>query len=350
MSKPPAMKLLSITLLFLFINKSGYCQKTIADFDCKKFFSEEGIVEATITTEMGSMLANKNKEVDVKGTFSILLPDSSTISEEILMRPRGNFRLEKCYIPPLRINFKSPASPKLSPLKSLKLVNGCTVGSYNDQLLLKEYLVYKIYNVMSDMSFRVRLLNLKIEDSKKKKKTMNLHAFFIEDMDDVAKRNQCKKWPAEKKSNTESTNRIHMTFVSIFQYMIGNTDWSVPVGHNIRLMSNKKDSLSRPYAVPYDFDYAGLVDAEYAIPDERLGTTSVRERVYRGFPRNLDELKTVIKVFTDKKDQVYSLVENFELLSARNRKDMISYLDEFYNSIKSESQLKDIFIDNARSQ
>lgn len=344
------MKLISAVLLLLFASNQITAQAKTDSFSHKTFFTEDSILNATVTTELSTLLSNKVKTVDVPGVFSFLLPDSSVISGNVLMRPRGIFRLENCYIPPLRLNFKSTTPSQLSKLKSLKLVNGCSMGSYNDQLLLKEYMVYKIYNILTDMSFRVRLINLKIEDSKKKKKPLSMHSFFVEDMDDLAKRNKCEKWADEKKSNTESTNRMHMTFVSIFQYMIGNTDWAVPVGHNIKLMSSKKDSIARPYAVPYDFDYAGLVDANYATPDEQLGTKSVRERVYRGFPRNLDELKIIIKVFTDKKQEIYSLIEGFEPLSGRNRKEMIAYLDEFYDSIKTDNQLKDHFIDNARSQ
>jgi hypothetical protein len=346
----PAMKLLYLIFLSLFLSKLSFSQKISTDFDCKKFFDQDGILEATITADMASLFNNKNKEVDVKGVFSIQFPDSSVISEDVLMRPRGNYRLENCIIPPLKVDFKKATPAKLTALKSLKLVNGCSMGSYNDQLVLKEYLVYRMFNILSDMSFRVRLLNLKIEDSKKRKKTLILHSFFIEDLDDVAKRNQCKKWDDSKKATTESTNRSHMTFVSIFQYMVGNTDWSVPVGHNIRLMSPKNDSLARPYAIPYDFDYAGVVDANYAMPDEHLGTQSVRERVYRGFPRNLDEIKIAIKPFNEKKEEIYNLIKNFEPLSSRNRNDMLSYLDGFYSAIKTDNQLKDNFIDNARSQ
>ncbi|MBS1575180.1 MAG: hypothetical protein JST09_07725 [Bacteroidetes bacterium] len=344
------MKLLSLFLLLLVASRPAYSQKNSDEFDSKKFFNDESILEATITAEMGPLFNNKNKTTDVKGTFSILFPDSSVVSDEVAIRPRGNFRLENCIIPPLKMDFKKESPTKLSPLKSLKLVNGCSTGSYNDQLTLKEYLVYKIYNLLTEKSFRVRLLNLKIEDSKKRKKTIALHSFFIEDLDDLAKRNQCKKWDDAKTVNTEGTNRAYMTFVSIFQYMIGNTDWAVPVGHNIRLMSPKNDSLARPFAIPYDFDYAGLVDANYALPDEQLGTQSVRERVYRGFPRTIEELKTAMQVFTDKKEAIYSLIKNFDLLTSRNRADMISYLDGFYNSIKSDNDLKILFIDHARSQ
>ncbi|MEJ0104463.1 MAG: hypothetical protein WDO19_18690 [Bacteroidota bacterium] len=343
------MKLFYCVLLLCLTCNFLYAQDTASVIDSKQFFIEETPIDATITTDFGTLLNNKNT-ADIKATFSLKLPDSSIIREDIIMKTRGHFRLENCFIPPLKLDFKKPGAPKLSSLKSLKLVNGCNTGSYNDQLLLKEFLVYKIYNLICEKSFRVRLVNLKLEDSRGKKKPMNLHSFFIEDLDALAKRNQCKKLDESIKIKTESTNRMHMTLVSIFEYMIGNTDWSVTVNHNIRLIRVKSDSVSRPYPVPYDFDYAGLVDASYAVPDEKLGTQSVRERVYRGYTRNISELNEIIEVFKTQKENIYSLIKNFGLLSPGNKKEMINYLNEFYNSIKSDNDLKEHFIDKARTE
>src|SRR5882724_1444730 len=109
--------------------------------------------------------------------------DSVLISEEIAMTKRGLFRRANCYVPPLKLNFKNATSPKLSSLKTLKLINGCNLGVYNDQLILKEYLVYKIYNLFTDKSFKVRLVNMKYENSNGKKKIIAMHSFFLEDID-----------------------------------------------------------------------------------------------------------------------------------------------------------------------
>jgi hypothetical protein len=214
---------------------------------------------------------------------------------------------------------------------------------------LKEYITYKIYNLISDMSFRVRLLDLNIEDSSGKKKPINVHAFFLEDLKDLAKRNECTEWK-KGKLNTELTNRKQMTVVAIFQYMIGNTDWSVPVTHNTRLILSKKDTLTRPFVIPYDFDYSGLVNTFYAIPDEQLHTETVRERVYRGFPRNEAELNEVIDIFKKQKENIYSTINNFNLLTQGTKKEMTEYLDEFYKIINDQGEVKSVFIYNARTE
>ena len=108
------------------------------------------------------------------------------------------------------------------------------------------------------------------------------------------------------------------------------------------------DSISFPYTVPYDFDFAGLVNAHYAIPAPELSITSVRERLYRGFPRKMEEIQRVLDLFREKKEAINNLIMNFELLSLRYRKEMIDYLDDFYKTIESKSLVKRIFIDEAR--
>jgi hypothetical protein len=229
------------------------------------------------------------------------------------------------------------------------MVSVCRGGQFDGQLLLKEYLIYKMYNLLTEKSFRVRLISLTYEDSKGNKKPLVQDAFFVENVDAMAKRNKCKE-VNNSKTNTELTDRKQMTLVNLFEYMIGNTDWSVPNNHNIKLIKSKKDSLSRPYSVPYDFDYAGLVNADYAVPDPIMNIESVVTRVYRGFARTVEELNEAIDVFNKQKTNMYALINNFQSLSSRNKSDMTRYLDDFYKTINRPSDVRHEFIDNARTQ
>jgi hypothetical protein len=190
-------------------------------------------------------------------------------------------------------------------------------------------------------------LNVNYEDASGKNKPFTQHAFLIEDDGEMARRNGCQK-KDHPPYLTQSTDRELMTMVSIFQYFIGNTDWSVPNNHNVKLIFNRENDAALPYPVAYDFDYCGLVDASYAIPNEVIGTEKVTERVYRGFPRTMEEVQTILNVFKKKKESIFSLINNFTLLNEKGRKTMISYLEDFYNTIDNNSQVKRIFIDNAR--
>jgi hypothetical protein len=197
------------------------------------------------------------------------------------------------------------------------------------------------------MSFRVRLLHISYTDTRDKIKPFKQYGFLIEDMEEMAKRNKCREIENQV-FRTERTDRDQMTLLAIFQYMIGNTDWSVPNYHNIKLMRPVTDSFSLPYTIPYDFDFCGIVNASYAVPHEELGIGSVQERLYRGFPRQMDEIQTTLGIFREKKEAIYNLVMNFEVLSIRYRNEMISYLDEFYKTIGNNNLVQRIFIDNAR--
>jgi len=317
--------------------------------DKEKFFVDEKIVEGTLITDLGQVLGGGAKMEYQDATLICKMPDSAAFTEGIRIRARGEFRRKTCYMPSLRLNFHNTTSPKLSSLDALKLVCACKTNNTYEQYLLKEYLIYKIYNLLTPMSFRVRLVKMNYEDSKKKKKDISEYAFFIEDIKDLAKRNGCKEWKGH--IITEQTERRQMTMVSVFQYMIGNTDWAVPVSHNTRFIRPKKDSTAAPFVVPYDFDFAGLVNADYAIPAPQLTEiTSVRQRLYRGFPRSMGELQEVFKVFNDQKEKIYALVNSFELLTASNRKDIIGYLDEFYKTINSPNEVQNVFIDHARTE
>ncbi len=318
--------------------------------DKVKFFSDTSVIHATLNTNFGKLLRQKYKEGTIfPASFTCKLGDSMAIHDQMAVEVRGHFRRDYCYLPPLKLLFNAVPGATLNPLKGLKLVSACRpVGMY-EQYLLKEYLIYKIYNLITDKSFRVRLLDLSYQDSSGSKKTITEHAFLLEDAKEVAKRNDCKEWK-KARLPTESTDRRQMTIVAIFEYMIGNTDWSVSNEHNIKLIVSKKDTLSNPYVVPYDFDFSGLVSTNYSAPNEQLNIETVQQRLYRGFPRNIGEINEVLDIFRQKKDAIYSTITNFNLLAQYSKKQMTDYLDGFFDFINDPSQVKDVFITNARTE
>lgn len=351
------MKLFTTAILLCFILSSpiAYCQssnvdtgKLFKEIDKVQFFKEEAMLNVTVETYWNKVINQKNKIGRIfPARFTAKLNDSTTISEPVDLEVRGHFRRDYCYLPPLKLSFNKTAASKLRSLKSLKLVNACRFNSTYAQYIFKEFIVYKIYNLLTDKSFKVRLLNVEYKDSSAKKSPFIEPAFFIEDAKEMCKRNDCKEWKRGK-LNTEATNRKQMTLVALFEYMIGNTDWSVPGNHNIKLVQSKEDSMSKPFSVPYDFDYAGIVNTDYAVPDPLLNTETVLQRVYRGYPRSIEELNEAFELFKNQKENIFALVNNFELLTAFNKKNMIKYLESFYELIKNPGDVKSIFITNAR--
>ncbi|MEQ1676236.1 MAG: hypothetical protein ABL876_06035 [Chitinophagaceae bacterium] len=340
------MKKTKPVLFFLFFIAACFSAAQAQKVDSLRFFTDEKLIEMTLTTDIRGLQAQKGDDVFQDGTITMRFPDSTVITENIEVGARGKFRRDYCRIPPMMINFRQSTPSRFASLGKLKLVIGCGVKADDEQLLLKEFIIYKIYNLLEEKSFRVRLVKTNYIDSKNKIKPFTQYSFFIEDDADMARRNNCKK--KEGVFLTESTNRDMMTMVSIFEYMIGNTDWSVPNNHNVKLIVDRKAVNTLPYVVPYDFDYCGLVDASYAIPNEVIGTEKVTERVFRGFPRSMDEIQVVLDEFRNKKAAIFSLINNFSLISERNRGIMIDYLEDFYKTISSQNMVKTVFIDNAR--
>jgi hypothetical protein len=277
--------------------------------------------------------------------------DGAVITEGIKVSVRGKFRKETCYMPGLKLDFHNPTSPKLYKLDELKMVCGCSGGGDNEQLIIKEYLIYKMYNALTSKSLNVRPMKVTFKDANGKRKPYTQFGFLIEDIDNMAKRNNMIEVEGTV-FNTELTDRAQMTIVALFQYMIGNTDWSVPNYHNVKLIGPKGDNMARPTVVPYDFDICGFVDPPYATIDEQLQSSisSVRERLYRGFPRSMEELKVAALVFFDSKTQLYALISNNEWLTAKEKTKCASYLDEFYRIISSDREIQRAFIDGARKQ
>jgi hypothetical protein len=336
----------SLVLVIFSINVS-LAQKSV---DKNAFFKDTSVVNATLSMNFKKIMAQREKVGAIfPANFSCKVNDSLSISDPVSLEVRGHFRRGFCYLPPLKMVFKTHPGTAFYSLKSLKLVSSCMNTNDDDQNLLKEYMCYKIYNLITDKSFRVRLLNMKYADSSGKRKPITHHAFLIEDVKQVAKRNDCEDW-SDRKYSTERTNRRQMTTVAIFEYMIANTDWAVPVNHNIRLIHSSADSTSRPFVVPYDFDFSGLVNTTYSAPDQRLGIESVRERVYRGFPRSMEELNDALDVFKKQKENIYASINNFNLLTPVTKREMTNYLDEFYEMISNPLKVKEAFIENARTK
>ncbi|MEJ7588875.1 MAG: hypothetical protein WKI04_15070 [Ferruginibacter sp.] len=203
----------------------------------RKFFADEQVIEMNLVSDFKKLINEKLRK-DYQQNFlpasiTCLFPDRLKVTEEVEIRPRGQFRRGECDIPPIIINFKTANSKSLKKLGRLKLVSPCGNAPYYEQLVLKEYLAYKIYNLLTAKSFRVRLVKMSYRDIKEKIKPQKMYAFFIEDVDDMAKRSNCEEIKTGSFQNVQ-TNRGHTTLVSLFQYLIGNTDWSIPAYKNLK--------------------------------------------------------------------------------------------------------------------
>ena len=317
------------------------------EFDKSPLFETEDPLELTLEADLRPVLNDTGEDRPYRPARLWYRDEQGdTLSFDIGVKTRGYYRRIKldCNVPPLRLNFKKKAvsNTAFAGQDKLKLVTHCRdKDSAFQQFTLKEYLIYKAYNLITDNSFLARMVKITYVDTTGKRKQMTKYGFLIEDEDQLAERLGGRILKTGL-IHQEATNKEQATVLAIFQYMIGNTDWSVPVHHNIKFVF--VDPMLPPLTVPYDFDFAGLINAPYAKPDPRLRINSVRERLYRGYCRTEEEFKTALVPFNEQKEAIYALFSDFEYLDENRKSRSLKYLDEFYESINKPRGIKRAFL------
>lgn len=335
------------TYVFILLSLGAFVSR--AQF-ATAFFLDETPLKLTLTYDMRKLGREKMEDKAFPAHFECQYTDSTRFSSSVELIPRGVMRRKYCFLPPLFVNFKSSPDKQLAALGRIKLVTHCRMQPDFQNYVAKEYLIYKAYNLLTEKSFKVRFAIITYRDSLGKEKPTEGYGFFIEDVDKMAKRNDCIEYD-NKQIQTESTDREQMTMVALFQYMIGNTDWSVPGLHNMKLIMPAKPSAHAvPIAVPYDFDYAGLIDAPYALPAEALNISSVRERIYRGFCRRPEEIDPIIDLFLQKEARIMDLFASTPLLSAREKAFDAKYLTDYFDMIRDKDNAIRRFSVNCRTE
>ncbi|MFI5132824.1 MAG: hypothetical protein ACHQEB_00740 [Chitinophagales bacterium] len=313
-------------------------EKTFTD----KLFESNDILNIKLSGDLRELFNDRSDDATYHSiVLSYVTKDSSVISIPLKAKTRGNFRrtMGNCTYPPIWLDFSENKNQTVSLFSGhvkLKLVMPCQ----GDELVIREYLLYRIYNLVTEKSFRTRLVKIETGDTKKKK-TDSFFGMLMEEDKQMAKRNHTVlvKRPMLRMQNAEQDAFLKM---AVFEYLIGNTDWSVEYQQNIRLLA--EDSLSVPTAVPYDFDHAGLVNAPYAEPAEELKMQSVRERRYRGYCiKDMKRFDAVIAFYNNLKKDIYALYTSCPLIDARYLKATLQYLDEFYTTINNPKKLQEEF-------
>lgn len=247
---------------------------------------------------------------------------------------RGNFRRMRCEMVPLKLNFKKKQlkAAGLAKFDDMKLVTHCVSNKGEAKVLLqKEYLAYRMYNELTENSYRVQLLKITYKDTKTGKKRKHW-AFLIEDTAQLKKRIGATESIANQLSLPRDTFHSSLLKVaSVFQYMIGNSDWDLSVGRNVKYVL--KDGKVLP--IPYDFDFSGLVDAPYAIPNPNFGIPNVKTRIYLGFKEDSEKLKGTLAYFKTKRLDLMELVDNFKPLDTTKRIEVLDYLNSFYATMNN---------------
>jgi hypothetical protein len=314
--------------LILFIT-SGY------SFDQGIFetLSDENIKNITIESDIENLIENRRDTSKHAAVLSYEDGDKNEIKWDIVLTMRGRYRrMFSKNVPPLKIDFKKKdlkdrGLKKYDDLKLVTIFNEDKKAGL--QTLVREYLVYKMYNALNPHSYRVQLLEVKFVDSNSGD-SFKEYTFIIEDGDQLEDRLNIKeikdKIKEEDVEYDDQTNEL----VAMFEYFIGNGDWSLTQPKNLNLFEKE----GKIFAIPYDFDFSGMVSAQYAVPNNLYGRSTVKDRVYLGKTVELSELTEIIQIFKDNREKLLEIVDKGEKLSGANKKEMKEYINSFFEDIE----------------
>jgi len=303
--------------------------------EVRRLFREDAPLVVTIGADFRAVFARRDTLNPIHHPAILTFAaDSGPVVLPIELATRGHFRLKPsvCSFPPLKLYFpkEKVKGTVFGGNGSLKLITHCDKHPRSEQNLLIEYAIYRAYNHLTDWSHRARLTRVTYADTRDSSRTITRYGFFLEDDKDMARRNGGELFEQFGVSYSEMDSTL-MDLVGVFEYLIGNTDWSVIMRHNIRLVQVPGQDVLFPVA--YDFDFAGLVDAAYARPDPRMPIKSVRDRLYRGMCRRVEQLSPTLLRVMAAKDSIRDAFVALPDIDPKRLKDVLAYLDEGFDRI-----------------
>jgi hypothetical protein len=277
---------------------------------------------------------------------------------DIQLSPRGFSRrtLGICSFPPLRIDFDGERQGTvMQGQNKLKLVTRCQSGTAYEQLTVLEYTAYRLYNEITPLSFRVRPVRTTFRDSGRRREDVQFN-FLIEDVDDLARRNQRVALDVQTREVASSQlDPQQAAIVGIFQYMIGNLDWDMVAGpageeccHNGKLLAASESSRERVIPVAYDFDFSGFVNAPYAQPPEGIPVRNVRTRHYRGLCRYNEQAHAAADLFRARREQLYAVIDGETRLNEQRRRSAREYIEAFFEILDDPQRFQRQIIEDCR--
>ena len=283
------------------------------------------------------------------GVLSYISPEGETISLDVRLVTRGKARLEECTAPMLTLEL-SPDQLEGTLFEGNEIVHltaQCQVQPAFREYLTREYLAYRAYATVAVRALGARVISVAYSDPQRQRAPRPRPAFLVEDISLAAERWDM-AWLHPQSSDVSALDPEAAAVFVLFQYMIGNTDWSLLQGpegesccHNVALVGRQgqTEQTEGLVPIPFDFDTAGLVNAEYAVPDARLRIRSTRQRLYRGFCDLNPHLPPAIERFNDAAGELRALFEQSEELTPRSKREALKYLEKFFATLNDPAKL-----------
>lgn len=337
-------------VLNIFFTSYSYSQIPIDNSSTAgyKLFSEQKILNLKLNYSNKDVKNSKDDSTYINTIMSYKLDDGTWDSIQLGIRKRGFSRLENCYFAPIRMKFKKDDIQKtiFEGNKKLKLVLPCLKESDNNDNVIKEYIAYKIYEIVSPYHFKTRLVDIEYDETKGSKiKSFNLKGIIKEDDKNIAKRFNGKIFEREL-VNPYALDTLTSVRNAFFNYLIGNTDFSQSYLHNVKLIYIDKKIAP----ICYDFDMSGLVNASYAAVSPTVNIESVTERSYRGFKRDQQIFYQVRAEYIENKSSILKSIDDTEYLfeNPKEFKELRIFVMDFFNILMNDLKFKQNILDQAR--
>jgi hypothetical protein len=327
-------------------------QKRRQEAEALPLFSSQEPIEVVITADWKAV--QRDRDVDSEklypGTFAIVKGGTPGAPISIELRTRGHVRRNPllCSFAPLRLELPKDKTKGtiFEGYGNIKLGTHCENDRIYQQYMLKEYLANRLNNLLTPRSLRVRIARVTYADTDPGKKPFTKLGIFYERADDMAKRVDARELPVPRQMFAYF-DQPSLLFMSLFQYMIGNVDYSILTLHNVIILDTAKGAK---IPVPYDFDYSGLVNAQYAVPAKGLPIGSVRERFYRGPCKTEAELEQALAPFREKQAEMLALPASLGPLGLEDgqRRNAEKYLQDFFDLIGRPDRVKKTFVTDCK--
>ncbi len=341
-----------ILMLFVFFGFLGLTANTPLfkeakpDFDSiETIFQKMGAYQQMeITLNFDSLLASRRSDFEHPAQIKLIGADQMDLSLKLKVRPRGKYRRVMCDWPPLRLNFSDTELKGLNvyhKYDKIKLVTHCKNDAKDAQTLLKEYWTYKLYNGVSDNSFRVHLMEITYIDAVDASRTMESYAFVIENNQEMAHRinGELVEGYGTKVDALETSSYQNMV---LFNYMIGNADWRINTQKNLKLVRHKKRELFT--IVPYDFDYSNIVSPSYVKLAPTSNSLGENDSIFSGTFKDKESLEQHIQKFKRLEKNEFSSFNACEFLNRKEKAKMKLILKTFFKVIKNKKKLEGMFL------
>jgi hypothetical protein len=309
----------------------------------KPLFAAEDPIHIIIQAPLSTITRNREGKDTISGTLTD--PGGQSLPISLALRGITRRTSEVCDFPPLRVDFTAPppATSLFAGQKKLKLVTHCRNAASFQQYVLLEYAAYRMYNLMTPNSFRVRLANIDYRDASGRPIISRI-GYFLEDLSDVAHRNGMKVVHAGERIPVDYLTPADAARYALFEHMIANHDWSMragPVGkdccHNAELVG-----LAAPGAIipiPYDFDFSGYVNAPYATPPSELDISNVRQRLYRGYCIHNASVVAAARQMRALHPQIIGVLAQVPGLEPATQQRASAYLEKFFADIGTDANV-----------